>query len=152
MSIRLAITATIAKARDVTASGCYVRAVSLRDLSGRLTDQTLRQRVQLVIHDRLADDRDQDECRYIMRLWWQLSMPYTEVTLEQLRGHVQEPKLTAIEELITAIRSAPGDVETWIDTAENDFPIIFDHGAYASLGLDTRRDDQHLGLEDASGE
>ena len=87
-----------------------------------------------------------------MRLWWQLSMPYTEVTLEQLREHVHEPKLTAIEELITAIRSTPGDVETWIDAAENDFPIIFDHGAYAALGLDARRDDQHLGLEDASGE
>ncbi|MBR7835561.1 hypothetical protein KDL01_19955 [Actinospica durhamensis] len=125
--------------------------MSLRDLSGRLADQALRERVQFVIHDRLADDLDQDECRYIMRLWWQLSMRYTEVTLEQLREHVHEPKLTAIEELIAAIRSAPADVEAWIDTAENDFPIIFDHGVYASLGLDDRRDDQHPGLEGASG-
>jgi hypothetical protein len=136
----------------VTARACYVRAVSLKDLSGRFTDQVQRQRVQLVIHDRLADDRDQDECRYIMRLWWQLSMSYTEVTLELLREHVHEPKLTAIEELLTAIRSAPGDVETWINTAENTFPIIFDHGAYTRLGLDTCRDDQHSGPNDASGD
>ncbi|MFF9119375.1 hypothetical protein ACF09Y_28045 [Streptomyces massasporeus] len=42
-----------------------------------------------VIHDRLADDRDQQECRYLMRLWWQLGMYYREVTLDQLRGFEQ---------------------------------------------------------------
>jgi len=69
----------------------------LGDLSGRLVDQAQRRRLQQAIHDRLADDRDQDECRYIVRFWWQLSMSYTEVTLKQLREHVHEPKLTAIE-------------------------------------------------------
>jgi hypothetical protein len=109
--------------------------MSLSDLSGKLTDESQRRRMQQVIHDRLADDRDQDECRYIMRLWWQLSMSYTEVTIEQLREHVHEPKLTAIEKLIDAIRSNPDDIEAWIATTENALPIVFDRGAYTSLGL-----------------
>lgn len=84
---------------------CYGRAMCLTDLSGKLVDGTQRRRVQQAVHDRLADDQDQDSCRYIMRFWWQLSMSYTEVTLEQLREYVHEPKLTAIERLIDAIRS-----------------------------------------------
>lgn len=91
--------------------------------------------MQQVVHDRLADDRDQDECRYIMRFWWQLLMSYSEVTLEQLREHVHEPKLTAIEGLIEAIRSSAQDVEAWITATEQAFPITFDRGVHASLGL-----------------
>ena len=75
----------------------------LRDLSSRLVDKAQRQRVQQVIHDRLADDQDQDECRYIMRFWWQLLMSSTEVTFEQLQEHVHEPKLTAVKELIDGV-------------------------------------------------
>jgi hypothetical protein len=76
-----------------------------------------------------------------MRFWWQLSMSYTEVTLEQLREHVDEPKLTAIEALIDAIRSSSDDVQAWIDATEDDFPIIIDRGARLSLGLDTPGDE-----------
>ena len=114
--------------------------VTLRDLSQRL-DQAQRRRVQQVVQDRLADDEDQDECRYIMRFWWQLAMSYTEVTLEELREHVHEPKLTAIEALIDAIRSSSDDVQTWIDATENDFRIIIDRGARLSLGLDSAPDE-----------
>ncbi|MEZ0115635.1 hypothetical protein ABH920_009676 [Catenulispora sp. EB89] len=114
--------------------------MTLRDLSQRL-DDAQRQRVQQVVQDRLADDEDQDECRYIMRFWWQLSMSYTEVTLEQLREHVHEPKLSAIEALIDAIRSSSEAVQTWIDAAEDDFPIIVDRGARLILGLDAPCDE-----------
>lgn len=72
-----------------------------------------------------------------MRFWWQLSMSYTEVRIEQLREHVHEPKLTAIEALIDAIRSSAEDVEKWITATENAFPIAFDRGVYMSLGLET---------------
>jgi arginine utilization protein RocB len=114
---------------------CYVRGVSLRDLSGRFRDEVQRQRVQLVIHDRFADDRNQDECRYIMRFWWQLSMSYTEVTAEQLMQHVNEPKLTALEELIDAIRSSAEAIDAWAASAEAAFPIVFDRGVHSRLGL-----------------
>jgi hypothetical protein len=117
-------------------SGCYGRAVCLKDLSGRLVDLAQRGRAQQVVHDRLADDRDQDECRFIMRFWWQLSMSYSEVTLEQLREHVHEPKLTAIEGLIEAIRSSAQDVELWITAMEEAFPVVFDRGVHVRLGLE----------------
>lgn len=71
-----------------------------------------------------------------MRFWWQLSMSYSEVTLEQLREHVHEPKLTAIEVLIEAIRSSAQDVELWITATEEAFPVAFDRGVHVSLGLD----------------
>jgi len=70
-----------------------------------------------------------------MRFWWQLSMSYTEVTVEQLVECVNEPKLTAIEELIDAIRTSAEAVDAWIAAAEAAFPIVFDRGAHAQLGL-----------------
>ncbi|MEU6028667.1 hypothetical protein ABZ825_16865 [Streptomyces tauricus] len=48
--------------------------MTLTDLSNGFRDDEQRRRVQAVIHDRLADDRDQQECRFLMRFWWQLSM------------------------------------------------------------------------------
>ncbi|MCW8103555.1 hypothetical protein OG288_01800 [Streptomyces tauricus] len=48
--------------------------MTLTDLSNGFRDDEQRRRVQAVIHDRLADDRDQQECPFLMRFWWQLSM------------------------------------------------------------------------------
>ena len=49
-----------------TETCCYGPLATLRDLSQHL-DQAQRRRVQQVVEDRLADDEDQDECRYLMR-------------------------------------------------------------------------------------
>lgn len=114
--------------------------MSLRDLS-RILEEDQRKRLQQIVLNRLADDRDQDECRYLMRFFWQLLMSYTEVTLEDLREHVHEPKLAAIEELIAAIRSSPAEVQAWIAEAEVRFPVIMDRGLRLHLGLDAGDED-----------
>ena len=68
-----------------------------------------------------------------MRFWWQLSMSYQEVTLQELRTHVGEAKLQAVESLINAIRSSPEQTDAWIRTTEQDFPVIHDRGYEAEL-------------------
>ncbi|GAB3864524.1 hypothetical protein GCM10029963_75070 [Micromonospora andamanensis] len=84
--------------------------------------------MQSIIHDRLADDRLQDECRYLMRFWWQLSMPYQEVTIGELREHVGADKLRAVEALIKAIDQSPEDIEEWVTSTVGAFPVIHDRG------------------------
>jgi hypothetical protein len=42
------------------------------------------------VTDRLADDREPQECRYLMRFWWQLGMPYQEVSMDQISLNVSE--------------------------------------------------------------
>ncbi|RCV51640.1 hypothetical protein [Marinitenerispora sediminis] len=102
--------------------------MNLTDLRTGFRDDDQRQRARSVVHDRLADDREQQECRYLMRFWWQLGMPYEEVTVEQLRTHVGRPKLDAVEALISAIRTSPEMVDAWISAAEEAFPVSRDRG------------------------
>lgn len=104
----------------------------LTDLNNGFRDDLQRKRAQAVIHDRLADDRKQDECRYLMRFWWQLLMTYQEVTEQELQTHVDAGKLQAIEALITAIRTSPDHIDAWILSAEDTFPIIHDRGYEAN--------------------
>lgn len=66
-----------------------------------------------------------------MRFWWQLSMSYSEVSIEELRTHVGEHKLAAVEALITAIRTSHERIDAWADVVEQDFPIIHDRGYLA---------------------
>jgi hypothetical protein len=101
----------------------------LTDLGSGFRDDDQLRRVRAVIHDRLADDRAQQECRYLMRLWWQLGMPYREVTLNELRAQVAEPKLAAVESLIECIRSSPEHIDGWIEVTERDHPLLDDPGA-----------------------
>jgi hypothetical protein len=107
--------------------------VNLTDLPGGFRDDLQRRRVQAVIHDRLADDREQEECRYLMRFWWQLSMSYQEQTLQELRTHVGETKLQTVESLISAIRSSPEQIDAWVHANEQAFPMIHDRG-YGTRG------------------
>ncbi len=60
-----------------------------------------RRRVQAIIHGRLADDREPQECRYLTRFWWQLGRPYQEVSLAQLSLNVRKSKLDVLERLIS---------------------------------------------------
>ncbi|WP_159767260.1 hypothetical protein [Streptomyces sp. HM190] len=80
--------------------------MTLTDLNTGFRDDEQRRRVQRVIHDRLADDRDPQECRFLMRFWWQLVMSYQEVSMDELSRNVGKPKLDVIEALISAIRSS----------------------------------------------
>lgn len=102
--------------------------MDLRQLRTGFRDDDQRRRAGMVIQLRLADDRDQDECRYLLKFQWQLSMTYTEVTVEELRTHVRPEKLAAVEALIAALRSSPDDVERWIQDTVRSFPEIEDRG------------------------
>ncbi|WP_141726222.1 hypothetical protein [Actinacidiphila rubida] len=110
--------------------------MSLTDLSFGFRDESQRRRVQAVVHDRLADDRDQQECRCLMRFWWQLSMRYSEVTAEQLAANVSRAKLDTIEALIQAIRTSHAAIDAWVTDAERAFGLIDDRGFWAALERD----------------
>ncbi|MEU6183452.1 hypothetical protein [Streptomyces coeruleorubidus] len=109
--------------------------MTLTDLSSGFRDLDQRQCAQAVIHDRLADDRDQQECRYLMRFWWQLCVPYREVTLDQLRANVGGPGLRLVEELIEAVRTSHEAIDDWIDAAEEAVPVVQDRGFEAQVRL-----------------
>ncbi|MFJ8013777.1 hypothetical protein [Streptomyces sp. NPDC096339] len=100
----------------------------LTDLNNGFRDVEQRRCVQRVIHDRLADDRDQQECRFLMRFWWQLAMPYQEVSMDELSLNVGRPKLDVIEALISAVQSSHADIDDWITTTRQVFPVIQDRG------------------------
>ncbi|MFE6410238.1 hypothetical protein ACFVOR_25325 [Streptomyces sp. NPDC057837] len=110
--------------------------MTLTDLSYGFRDDDQRRRVQAVIHDRLADDREPQECRYLMRFWWQLGMPYQEVSLAQLSLNVRESKLDVLERLIRAIRASHDEIDAWVATAQDTFPVIQDRGFRAASGDD----------------
>ncbi|WP_369166423.1 hypothetical protein AB5J49_00310 [Streptomyces sp. R28] len=111
--------------------------MTLTDLSNGFRDDDQRRRVQAVIHDRLADDREPQECRYLMRFWWQLSMPYQEVSMDQLSLNVSEPKLEVLEELISAARTSHDEVDAWVATVRDAFPVVQDRGFQAASGGDS---------------
>ncbi|WP_053691210.1 hypothetical protein [Streptomyces sp. WM6372] len=108
--------------------------MTLTDLRDGFRDDDQRQCVQAVVHSRLADDRQPQECRYLMRFWWQLSMPYQEVSLEELRLNVSRQKLDALMELISAIRSCHDEIDAWLAAAEKTFPVIQDRGFSSDRG------------------
>jgi hypothetical protein len=102
--------------------------MDLRDLHSGFRDDDQRSRAAMVVHRHLADDRDQEECRYLLKFQWQLSVSYTEVTIEELREHVGAKKLVAVEDLIVAIGQGPDSVELWIRETVRSFPEIKDRG------------------------
>ncbi|MFG3723265.1 hypothetical protein ACGF8D_36315 [Streptomyces massasporeus] len=102
--------------------------MTLTDLPAGFRDEEQRGYVRRVIHDRLADDRHQQKCRYLMRFWWQLGMPYREVTLGRLRANLGEGTLRLVEELIDAVRTSPEAIDDWVDAVEGSRPIVRDRG------------------------
>ena len=103
----------------------------MRDLRAKFRDEQQRCQVQNIVELRLADDRDQDECRYLMRFWWQLSMSYQEVTEPELEQHLTAAKLEVIKDLIGAIRRSPEDIDIWITATMNAWPVVQDRGYQA---------------------
>ncbi|MER6304364.1 hypothetical protein ABT247_33185 [Kitasatospora sp. NPDC001539] len=111
--------------------------MTLTDLRTGFRDDEQRRRVRRVIHDRLADDRDPQECRFLMRLWWQLVMSYQEVSMDELSRNIGKPKLDVIEALISAIRSSHTEIDAWVATTERSFPVIQDRGFKAARSADS---------------
>ena len=83
-----------------------------------------RVRTQLTIHERLADDRKEDERRYLLRFSWQLAVSYPEVTMEELQGQVDDRKLNTVKALVAAIQRSPEDIDAWIDATVRSYPIV----------------------------
>ncbi|WLQ53880.1 hypothetical protein P8A21_40925 (plasmid) [Streptomyces poriferorum] len=107
--------------------------MTLTDLRDGFRDAEQRKCVQAMIAGRLADDREPQECRYLMRLWWQLSMPYQEVSVAELRLNVGQQKLDVVLELVRAIRSSHEEIDAWLAGAVQTFPVVQDHGFSATL-------------------
>ncbi|HMV70303.1 MAG TPA: hypothetical protein PKA64_25910 [Myxococcota bacterium] len=105
-----------------------------RALSTRFRDVAQRRAAQQVIELRLADDRDNDACRLLMRFMWQLAMPYTEVTPAALRAGVSADAMAWIDRLLDATEQGHEAIDAWIEAAEAGLPIIEDRGFAARAG------------------
>ncbi|WP_250033446.1 hypothetical protein [Paractinoplanes maris] len=109
--------------------------MSLVDLRHGFRDEAQLRLAQGVVMLRLADDREQEECRVLMKFFWQLAMTYQEVTEAELDRHTNPGKREVIQNLIDAIRQSPEAVDAWIDNASRRFPFVQDRG-YAALNND----------------
>lgn len=106
----------------------YGPRVSLVDLRYGFRDEHQLQSAQAVVMQRLADDREQEECRVLMNFWRQLAMTYQEVTEADLDRRVKRAKREAVQGLIDAIRHSPEAIDTWIADVPKRFPHIRDCG------------------------
>lgn len=58
-------------------------------------------------------------------------MSYQEVTVPELEQHLTVAKLQVIKELIQAILRSPEDIDLWITTTMNTWPVVEDRGYQA---------------------
>ncbi|MFC7548726.1 hypothetical protein [Plantactinospora sp. GCM10030261] len=77
-----------------------------------------------------------------MKFWWQLSMPYQEVSEADLDRHVSPAKREAVPGLIDAIRRSPEAVDAWVTATERQFPLVQDRGYQAHRLRTARTDDE----------
>jgi hypothetical protein len=79
------------------------------------------------ILDRLADDRIQEERRYLCRLRWHLFMSYQEVSYDQLQHYVSESKMAILDDLFSSIADSDYDgIDRWVAQCEKALPIVVD--------------------------
>ncbi|WP_240670259.1 hypothetical protein [Actinoplanes solisilvae] len=115
--------------------------MSLVDLRHGFRDENQLRLTQAIVMDRLADDREQEECRVLMKFWWQLAMTYREVTEADLDLHVSPAKREAVQELIDAIRNSPEAIDAWLANTPRRFPTVQDRGYEAHRSRVSRTDD-----------
>src|SRR5262245_7006961 len=99
----------------------------MRDLltaSSWFRDEAQRRRTQEVLRERIADDREQEECRYLMRFAWQLSMSYREVSYEELAAHVRPEKLARVDALLAAAQQGYEAIDEWLARCEAELSLI----------------------------
>lgn len=106
---------------------------------------------QALVTDCLADDREQEECRVLMKFRWQLSMTYQEVTEAELDRHVRPVKREAVQKLIDAIRSSPDAIDAWITATGRQFSLVHDRGYEAHRSRTARTDDEISADLDSAG-
>jgi TPR repeat protein len=102
--------------------------VSLNDLHRGFRDDQQRSRAAAVVLERLADDREPEECRCLMRFWWQLTTSLSQIGEHELVAGVGDTKLLTVRALIDALRCSPEAVDRWIDTTTEMFPVVHDRG------------------------
>lgn len=86
---------------------------------------------------RLADDRVQAECRYLLWLKWHLHMGYQEVSYNELLQHVSAEKMDLLNELFTLVASQSyGEIDLWLERCERELPIIEDRWVEENRSLE----------------
>lgn len=53
--------------------------------------------------------------------------------------NISEPNLAVLEELISAVRTSHDEVDAWVATVRDDFPVVQDRGFQAASGGDSQR-------------
>jgi len=90
-------------------------------------DHLQADRVGSVVVERLADDRFQEECRYLMRLKWHFHMGYQEVSYRELQQYISESKMVILDELFTEIAAHNYvGIDKWLEKYEDTLPVIED--------------------------
>jgi len=105
------------------------RDTSMTHLRALFASDDQRKAVQQAICDHLADDREEDECRYLLRFVWQLAMTYREVTQYELKVHVRMEKVNVVASLLDALADSPDAVHHWLDELLS-WPMITDRTFY----------------------
>ncbi|MEO0964887.1 MAG: hypothetical protein AAFY08_07175 [Planctomycetota bacterium] len=79
------------------------------------TSATQREAVCDLVESRLADVADQEECRYLMRLWWHLrGHGCNYVQYRELEANLSPEKMKLVDELLAAIEEGEPSVDDWI--------------------------------------
>ncbi|HET6881789.1 MAG TPA: hypothetical protein VFI31_16615 [Pirellulales bacterium] len=83
-------------------------------------DDYQRELVAKAINQRLADERVEVECRYLMRFWFHLGMTYREVSYDELVENVSPEKMVILERLFGAILTRNFDtIDAWVVDCES---------------------------------
>jgi hypothetical protein len=99
----------------------------LKHIHERFSHREQQQAARDVVQNHLADDRDQNECRYLMRFSWQLAMGYQEVTLRELEEHLSPENHAIILELLHATQTGYAAIDAWI-ARYGTLPVVQDRG------------------------
>jgi hypothetical protein len=102
--------------------------INFLNLRSYFRDDEQRQAVQEIVRSRLADDRNQEECRYLMRFWWQLCMTNREVTLAELERFISPEKFGIILELLNSLEVGHKEIDTWVERYTRELLVIEDRG------------------------
>ena len=83
--------------------------------------------VKTVVHRRFADDRNQAECRYLMRFVEHLRATYRAVSYRELEENVSTKKMERIDDLLSLTQKRDfAGIDVWIDSCAQELPVIVD--------------------------
>ncbi|WP_395730340.1 hypothetical protein [Prosthecobacter sp.] len=78
-------------------------------------DEHQLERVLGALHSRFADVRDQEECRYLMRLWWHLDSLCQQVSYKELHEFVSAQKMRRLDQLFDLMAARNYDaIDSWV--------------------------------------